>query len=190
MATSLDVAAYILRANCGADEALRARTLQKLVYYAQAWNMVWNGQPLFVEPIEAWRDGPVVRRLYSAHWRQYAVTAVPGANPDALTSEQRAVIDSVLAFYGKLTCEELVERTHNEMPWQQARGDLPYGAHSSASITPASMRSYYTRRSVLGEPAPRRPRTKVVDAHADEVRDETKAQTEIWSETLDWLAAR
>jgi hypothetical protein len=32
MATSLDVAAYILRVNGGSDEALRAKTLQKLVY--------------------------------------------------------------------------------------------------------------------------------------------------------------
>jgi uncharacterized phage-associated protein len=189
MVTSLDVAAYILRANGGTEDLVRAKALQKLVYYAQAWNMVWNGQPLFTEPIEAWRDGPVVRRLYAAHYRQYAVTTIPG-EPDALTREQRAVVDSVLAFYGKLSCEDLVERTHNEMPWQQARGDLPYGAHSTAKIAPASMRSYYTRRSVLGEPGPRRPRSEIVEAHPDEVRDETKAQTEAWRETLDWLATR
>ncbi len=61
MATSLDVAAYILRANGGPDECqMRAKSLQKLVYYAQVWSMVWDGRPLFTEPVEAWRDGPVV----------------------------------------------------------------------------------------------------------------------------------
>jgi len=190
MATSLDVAAYILRTNAGSDDCLRAKSLQKLVYYAQAWSMVWDGQPLFMEPIEAWRDGPVVRRLYSAHWRQYAVSTIPGGDANALTDEQKAILDSVIAFYGGFSCEELVERTHREMPWLQARGDLPYGTHSSAEITPASIRSYYTRRSVLGEAAPHRPLARIVEADSDEVRDETQTQAKVWNETLEWLASR
>ncbi|GAB5895899.1 DUF4065 domain-containing protein [Mycolicibacterium mageritense] len=190
MATSLDVAAYILRANGGSGDPLRAKTLQKLVYYAQAWSMVWDGHPLFSEPIEAWRDGPVVRRLYSAHWRQYSVAAIPGGDPDALTAEEKAVLDSVLAFYGDFSCEELVERTHREMPWQQARGDLPYGAHSSAEITPSSIRSYYTRRSVLGEPSPKRPLVRIVDADDYEVQQEAGMQSKVWHDTLEWLATR
>jgi len=191
MVTSLDVAAYILRANGGTDECqMRAKSLQKLVYYAQVWSMVWDGRPLFKEPIEAWRDGPVVRRLYSAHWRQYAVTAIPGGNAAALTDDEKAILDSVLAFYGRFTCEDLVERTHTEMPWQQARDGLPYGAHSSAEISPASMRSYYTRRSVLGESAPRRPSARVIDADEYEVHQEVETQAKVWNETLDWLATR
>lgn len=191
MATSLDVAAYILRANGGTYESqMRAKSLQKLVYYAQAWSMVWDGRPLFTEPIEAWRDGPVVRRLYSAHWRQYAVTAIPGGDAEALTADEKSILDSVLAFYGHFSCEDLVQRTHGEMPWQQARDGIPYGAHSSAEISPASMRSYYTRRSVLGEPSPRRPAARVADADEHEVRQESDAQAKVWHKTLDWLATR
>lgn len=193
MGTSLDVAAYLLAAKTeGSDgeRRMRAKSLQKLVYYAQAWSMVWNGKPLFTEPIEAWRDGPVVRRLYSAHWRQYSVADIPGGSPEALDEDETAVLDSVLDFYGHLSCDELVELTHAEMPWQQARGDLPYGAHSSVEITPKSIRSFYTRRAVLGEAAPSKPVTMTSEVTAEEVRDETKLQTEIWSETLDWLATR
>ncbi|AMU25500.1 Protein of uncharacterised function%2C possible prophage protein [Mycobacteroides abscessus] len=191
MATSLDAAAYILHATGGAEQsAFRAKSLQKLVYYGQAWSMVWDGKPLFLEPIEAWRDGPVVRRLYSAHYRQYSVSAIPGGNANALTGEEKAVLDSVLDFYGRLSCEELVDRTHREMPWQQARGDLPYGAHSSAEIDTATMRAFYTRRSVLGDPVPRRPRTQAVEAHDDDVTVEAQAQAKEWSETLEWLATR
>jgi len=191
MATSLDVAAYILRANNADVVGLRAKTLQKLVYYAQAWSMVWDGHPLFAEPIEAWKDGPVVRRLYSAHHRQFAVTGISSGNPEALTLEEQATLDSVLAFYGSFSCEELVDRTHREMPWQQARAGLPYGAHSSAEISTASMRTYYTRRCVMGEPSPRRPSsTQTVTADSYEVADEVQAQSKVWNETLEWLASR
>jgi uncharacterized phage-associated protein len=41
--------------------------LQKLVYYAQAWALVWDDEPIFDEEIEAWANGPVVRGLYEAH---------------------------------------------------------------------------------------------------------------------------
>ena len=190
MATSLDVAAYILRATGGQEPCMRAKSIQKLVYYAQAWSMVWQGQGLFEEPIEAWRDGPVVRRLYSAHWRQYAVTSIPGGDAARLTDDQQAILDSVLAFYGSFSYDELVDRTHREMPWQQARGDLPYGAHSSAEIAPVWMRSYYTRRSVMGESSPQRPSMHVVDANDQEVAQEASVQENVWSETLEWLATR
>ena len=38
--------------------------LYKLVYYAQAWWLASNDEPLFEEDLEAWPWGPVVRELY------------------------------------------------------------------------------------------------------------------------------
>jgi len=38
--------------------------LQKLLYYANAWWLAFNGEPLFDEDIEAWPWGPVVRNVY------------------------------------------------------------------------------------------------------------------------------
>ena len=48
-----DVAQYILE-TCGTMSAMK---LQKLVYYSQAWSLVWNDKPLFYEEIEAWAGG-------------------------------------------------------------------------------------------------------------------------------------
>jgi len=50
MATAHDVAAYILD-KCGSMSAMK---LQKLVYYSQAWHLVWDDAPLFEERVEAW----------------------------------------------------------------------------------------------------------------------------------------
>jgi uncharacterized phage-associated protein len=66
MANAVDVARYI-RSTGTVTGGLQ---LQKLVYYAQAWHLVWNGRPLFDEAIDAWKLGPVVpevRRDYEAH---------------------------------------------------------------------------------------------------------------------------
>jgi uncharacterized phage-associated protein len=38
--------------------------LQKLLYYCQAWSLVFTGQALFAERIEAWVHGPVVPSIF------------------------------------------------------------------------------------------------------------------------------
>jgi hypothetical protein len=48
-----DVAAYILKQT----GEITAMKLQKLVYYSQAWSLVWDEEPLFSERVEAWRMG-------------------------------------------------------------------------------------------------------------------------------------
>jgi uncharacterized phage-associated protein len=44
----------------------RALKLQKLLYYSQAWHLVWEDTPLFTARIEAWIDGRLFRRSISA----------------------------------------------------------------------------------------------------------------------------
>ena len=47
--------------------------LQKLIYYSQAWSLVWDEKPLFAERIEAWANGPVCPDLYNLHRGRYTV---------------------------------------------------------------------------------------------------------------------
>ena len=49
MVSVFDAAAYIVE-KTGEMTTLK---LQKLVYYAQAWSLVWDERPLFDEKIEA-----------------------------------------------------------------------------------------------------------------------------------------
>ncbi len=59
----IDVADYILLQH----GAMSAMKLQKLIYYSQAWHLVWEDKALFDEEIEAWANGPVVPILHSMH---------------------------------------------------------------------------------------------------------------------------
>lgn len=113
----LDVAAYILE-SMGAMSTMK---LQKLVYYCQAWSLVWEEAPLFSEPIEAWANGPVVRRLFDHHRGQYRISKILTGNPRLLSEQQKETVDVVLAHYGSLSAQELIEQSHSEKPWIEAR---------------------------------------------------------------------
>jgi uncharacterized phage-associated protein len=135
MASVLDVAAYILKAH----GPMTAMKLQKLVYYAQAWSIVWDDEELFPEGIEAWKNGPVVRRLWEAHRGQYRVDRIAGGNPDALSQTQQETIHKVVSFYGDKNAQWLSDITHLEDPWKNAWKKGP-----NSIITKEDLAEYYS----------------------------------------------
>jgi uncharacterized phage-associated protein len=139
MANVHDVAAYILTKR----GSMTAMKLEKLVYYSQAWSLVWDERPLFPERVEAWANGPVVRELYDQHRGQFIVTRWPWGNPSALTTDERNTVDAVMDFYGKQSALWLSNLTHQEDPWINARHGLGPGQRGASEITHADMAEYY-----------------------------------------------
>lgn len=139
MATVHDVAAYIL----SQKGPMTAMKLQKLLYYSQAWSLVWDEKPLFNEQIEAWANGPVVREVYECHRGRFLVESWPNGNIDALDDTAKETIDAVLATYGDKTSQWLSNLTHQEDPWRDARVGLGPTDKSSRVISHAAMAEYY-----------------------------------------------
>lgn len=139
MATVLDVAEYILE-KMGSVTAMK---LQKLVYYSQAWSIVWDGDVIFPERIEAWANGPVCPALFDAHKGKFHVTSV-GGNADALSNVQKETIDEVIRYYGGETSQYLSDLTHSESPWKDARKGLSVRERGNQEITPSSMEEFYS----------------------------------------------
>ena len=136
-----DVAEYILRK----QGEMTTWKLQKLCYYAQAWSLVWDDEPLFESPIEAWANGPVVPELYQWHRGSFKVFLTPNGDPSKLSEDQQQTIDAVLKSYGDMASASLSGLTHQEAPWYEARrreGLLP-GERGNAEITLDSMAEYY-----------------------------------------------
>jgi uncharacterized phage-associated protein len=140
MASALDVAKYILR-EAGSMTAMK---LQKLVYYSQAWSLVWDDAAMFNERIEAWANGPVVRKLYNAHRGEFKISSLGEGRISDLSVDNRETIDAVLEHYGDKSAQWLSDLTHLEAPWLDARDGLSAGASSSRIITHASMAEYYS----------------------------------------------
>ena len=117
--------------------------LQKIVYYCQAWSLLWDDDALFPEEIEAWANGPVVPVLYRAHRGRYRISCLKGGNPDNLSADQRDTIDAVLEFYGDRSPQWLSDLTHMEEPWRTARKGVPDGRRGSAIIPKEHLAAYY-----------------------------------------------
>jgi len=143
MATSFDVATYILEKH----GPVTHMKLQKLVYYGQAWSLVWDENVLFDERIEAWANGPVVPRLFNQLQGKFRVAASdlkPGSS-DNLTPAEKETIDKMLEFYGPRTPQWLSDLTHAEDPWRDARVGLAPGERGDREISLVSMLDYYGR---------------------------------------------
>ncbi|MGX9463424.1 Panacea domain-containing protein [Shewanella sp. Arc9-LZ] len=140
--TFQDVAKYILEKKGD----MSAMKLQKLMYYSQAWSLVWDEACLFDDDFEAWANGPVLKPLYNLHRGQFKVSSeiVSGGNTDKLSQEQVDSIDKVLDFFGSKTAQWLSDLTHKEQPWIIAREGLEPMQTSSNIITKGSMDEYYS----------------------------------------------
>ena len=134
-----DVAAYILEKK----GSMSTMKLQKLVYYSQAWSLVWDEKPLFQEPIEAWASGPVVKTLFNYHRGMFEISSVTLGNPRLLNEEQCETVNAVLDYYGDRSAQWLVELTHLEDPWREARKGLEGLERGSRVISWSSMAEYY-----------------------------------------------
>lgn len=136
--------------------------LQKLLYYIQAWHLVYfEKNPLFDECPEAWVNGPVYRTVFNDfkktfYTRNQNIKLKKGMNIDIefqvakdkleLNSDQWEFLDAVIENYGLMPHEKLVFLTHSEDPWNIAREGLNPFESSDNIITFDSMYNYYQRK--------------------------------------------
>lgn len=92
--------------------------LQKLLYYAQGFNLAINKEPIFKEDVLAWEHGPVVREVYNLYRDNSAAEIPTTACPSSLTKAERVLIENVWKVYGQFSAWKLRDMTHNESPWQ------------------------------------------------------------------------
>ena len=138
-----DAAKYILKQLGTPCSTMK---LHKLLYYSQAWSMVWEEKPLFRQPVEAWANGPVIRQLFNYHRGLYQMSYYDMAvgNEDVLSTVQKADIDEVLRFYGRRSAQWLIDQTHVENPWKDARKGLASNERGDTIITLQAMQEYYS----------------------------------------------
>jgi len=86
--------------------------LHKLLYYCQGWYLAWYGRPLFVERIEAWKNGPVVPDL-----EREPLADNPAGEP--LSATEAAAVEQVWGEYGRYSASGLREKTQRERPWME-----------------------------------------------------------------------
>lgn len=179
--TAISVASYVeQQIRLAPYETMK---LQKLVYFSQAWSMAWTGRPLFNESFEAWPNGPVNTNVY----REQTYSVIPGYTEGALDEATKAIIDSVLKHYGTLSSQQLVDMTHDHLPWQEARGKLAPNAASRVRLNQETIRRFYIREELAGR-GPQRLAREVSTAGDADVRQIVARSQDRWEEALLKLA--
>lgn len=137
--------------------------LQKMLYYIQAWMMVFfDRQLLFDDKPQAWVNGPVYPTVFDRFRAigRYDMMSKGDFVQEGtltegiellekkfdLTERQLEVLHRLIAIYGAKNQDQLVFMTHCEDPWSIARGDLGLFENSENPISFDTMYSYYKAR--------------------------------------------
>ncbi len=129
-------------------EDITPLALQKLLYYSQAFNKLFNDEFLFEDDCEAWVHGPVYRETYE-EFRHYQFNAIDGQvyanlyNQIDISFKEREVLDSVIESFGCYSGKILEEMTHMERPWVETRGDLSENEPCNFVIDKHLMEQYF-----------------------------------------------
>ncbi len=146
MKNALDVADYFLSCvDREAGDTISHLKLQKLVYYAQAWSLVFRNEPLFAQDIEAWVSGPIVRDVWEKYkiYQDRDIPAPENFDPE-FTEDELEVLEEVWSTYGELSAKYLRDLVCAEKPWLNSRHSLDLESPSIGIISYDNMKEYYT----------------------------------------------
>lgn len=102
--------------------------LQKLLFYAQVWYFAKYEEKLFSEDIEAWVLGPVVPSVWQSlrFIRRGDIIPQRKISGDSILDEKTTEhLEEIWRVYGKYSGVQLVDITHAENLWLNARAGLP-----------------------------------------------------------------
>src|SRR5262249_32640566 len=124
MPTASQVASWIVVYRAETSVPVDPMSLQKLVYYAQAFHLARHGRPLFSDTIKAWRHGPVVPDV----WHRFPANEAGIIRAEGIVRPQfdpqtEECLREVAEFFSLMSATELSGATHNEDPWKDARGE-------------------------------------------------------------------
>lgn len=137
---------FLSRVDVQSGSSMTHLKLQKLCYYAQAWNLVFNGKKLFNGSFQAWVHGPVCPSLWKKykHYHWHEVPLVENFDDSVFTKDEIEVLEAVEQTYGLYDGKYLEELTHQELPWKNAREGVPDGTHCTNVISIEDMNTYYS----------------------------------------------
>jgi uncharacterized phage-associated protein len=106
-----------------AGDTISNLKMQKLLYYAQGFHLVFYNEPLFPEKIMAWQYGPVVEEIYN-EYQEYRDGAIPTPrriNAKVFDNEKIDFLKEIYQVYGQFSALRLMQLTHSESPWSTTK---------------------------------------------------------------------
>ncbi len=123
--------------------------LQKLLYFIQGIYSALYGRPIFTEDCRVWIHGPAYPEVYDL-FRDFKYNPIDDARfallegrADALTGDEKKVIDLVVNTFGMYGGKVLERITHNENPCKEARKGYGESIPSSEILPKERIMKYY-----------------------------------------------
>lgn len=141
--SKIDLVVNYLLCKC---EDVTPLALQKLLYYVQGFCFAFTGENLFNDDCEAWVHGPVYKDIYYkySHYQFDPIKPVCICSELPFMEVEKAVVDSVIRYFGCYSGKMLEKFTHSEKPWLETRGDLSENEPSSDVIPKNMIKEYFT----------------------------------------------
>jgi len=153
MYSSITIAHNLIKRGIDECKPIDQMQLQKMLYFAQGYNLVMNNTPLIEEDFQAWRYGPVIPQVYQT-CKIYGSSLIKDLTIFELFVEDKYINDkayNVISESGKKTIDltwnalkkvdaiNLSNWTHIDgSPWQ-----LVYEAGSNHIISKESIKTYF-----------------------------------------------
>lgn len=133
---------FLSKATC--ENRITHLALQKMLYFAQAWNCVFNDEFLFDENCEAWAHGAVYRDVYNK-FKKFKYNPLPYVDVEiVLPPEEIEVLEFVRTYYFEVYAPKMLEHIcHLEMPYKLARENHKELEYCENIIDKSSVREYY-----------------------------------------------
>jgi len=151
MYSASEIAAAFVQKGIDENIPITQMKLQKMVYFAQGYNLAKRNEKLFKEEIQAWKFGPVVPIIYN-DYKLYGNLPITdfdkarnayswlGFDSDQLGEDAKEAIDYTWKATKHLSAAQLSDWTHKTgSPWQQV-----YNSNDmSIPITDEVIKSYF-----------------------------------------------
>lgn len=165
MRRTTDIARYTGLSLLSKGLSVSPLKLQKILYYEQAWYMVFFGREntLFEEVPQAWVNGPVYPGVYMEYRdkvegmcdhltaKNFGTEDVEASLREMLgvlrfSDDEREMLEQVILMYGAKSQNQLIFMTHSELPWCEMREGLQPYERSTKEISLDTMHDYYKAR--------------------------------------------
>lgn len=117
--------------------------LHDLLYFAQAWHLVWDNELLYPDAILATDDGVEIEAVNQLLGDTFTVTAthLRKGRMNRLTDSQQRTLVGITKFYAGRNHFRLSEEIRSSLPWTKARSRMQ--ADGNAIIEPAALHRHY-----------------------------------------------
>lgn len=125
----LAVANFFIQKGIDSGRLLTPMQVVKLAYISHGWSLGLSGEPLFSEPVQAWKYGPVIPSIYQ-NLKTYgngevsnilldvAATGYGYEEPKIINERTNGLLDKIWNVYGSMDGLQLSTLTHKVgTPW-------------------------------------------------------------------------